>query len=104
MAYNGVCSMERKNLSAQVKDRELAGTSQQLTLKVSRLYSLVSSNRGCVSHWSNNLFFTQSHLVSQNFINIIPYSGFFSLVLNFVLFVLLRLRTNIFHKNNLYAQ
>ena len=34
----------------------------------------------------------------------ILYSGFFSSVLNFVLFVLLQLRTNIFHTNNLYAQ
>ena len=62
MAYYGVCSMEPKNSSAQVKDRELAGTLQQLTLKVSRLCSLVSGNRGCVFRWSNNLFFTLSHL------------------------------------------
>ena len=65
MAYYGVCSMEPKNSSAQVKDRELAGTLQQLTLKVSRLCLL---NRGCVFRWSNNLFFTVNHLISPNFL------------------------------------
>ena len=69
----------------------------------SNLLSEINKDVGIGLFWWHPLFRQLNDYAYQVLYGAGDYriAGFFSSVLNFVLFVLLRLRTNIFHRNNL---